>query len=379
MLLELSTLQVLAWITVGFTLIMYALTSGFDIGISILLPFIGKTDGERRLLINASGPTWDGNQVWLIIAGALIFAIWPSAFGGAFSAFYLALILVLWTMILRPTGFEYRSKRPEQRWRNNWDWGLFISGLVPALVFGVAFGNLLLGLPYGYDPITMRAQTPASFLQLFQPFTLLAGVISLLILLTHGAAYLTLRTRGVVKDRAQKVVIGCALLYILLFVIASLWAAFWLPGYQLQTAQAVASALATQISQSPGGWLANFNAYPWFWLAPALGLLGALLCIKSARRCAKGTLFASSLMIIGTILTAALAMFPFILPSSTNLNQSLTIWNASAPRHSLNLVLAIVGVMTPVIFVYTATVYAKHWKKGPLSLADIEKQTAQLY
>ena len=151
LLLDYPTLRVIWWALMGVLLIGFALTDGFDLGVAALLPFVGRTDAERRQVINTIGPTWEGNQVWFILGGGAIFAAWPMVYAVSFSGFYLAMFLVLSALILRPVGFKYRSKRPDPRWRAFWDWGLFVGGFVPALVFGVAVGNVLQGVPFRLD------------------------------------------------------------------------------------------------------------------------------------------------------------------------------------------------------------------------------------
>src|SRR5690606_27487608 len=143
-----ETLRIIWWLLLGILLIGFAAFDGFDLGVEILLPIIGKTDTERRIIINSIGPIWEGNQVWLIVAGASIFAAWPPLYAVSFSGFYMAMFLILLALILRPVGFKYRSKRDSKSWRTGWDWALFVGGFVPALIFGVAVGNVLLGVPF---------------------------------------------------------------------------------------------------------------------------------------------------------------------------------------------------------------------------------------
>ena len=141
-LLDYPTLRIVWWALLGVLLIGFALTDGWDLGVCVLLPFIGRSDVERRMMINSVGPTWEGNQVWFILGGGAIFAAWPFVYAASFSGFYLAMFLVLAALILRPVGFKYRSKKPDPAWRSRWDWALFVGGLVPALVFGVAVGKI---------------------------------------------------------------------------------------------------------------------------------------------------------------------------------------------------------------------------------------------
>ena len=178
------TLKIIWWLFVCVLLVGFALLDGFDLGVGTLLPFLARTDEQRRVLLNAIGPTWEGNQVWFITAGGAMFAAWPFVYATAFSGFYWAMLLVLFALFFRPVGFEYRSKVADPRWRNAWDWGLFVGGAVPALVFGVAFGNLLQGVPFELDGF-MRSTYTGSFWGLLNPFGLLAGVVSLSMLVMH--------------------------------------------------------------------------------------------------------------------------------------------------------------------------------------------------
>src|SRR5487761_2662828 len=193
MIFDYATLKVIWWLFVGVLLIGFSVTDGFDLGVGALLPFLGKNDEERRVIINSVGATWDGNQVWFITAGGALFAAWPLVYATAFSGFYIALILTLFALFFRPVGFDYRSKVADARWRSAWDWGLFAGGFVPALIFGVAFGNLLQGVPFSFDN-DLRVTSSGSFWQLLNPFGLLAGVVSLAMLVMHGAVYLQIRT-----------------------------------------------------------------------------------------------------------------------------------------------------------------------------------------
>ena len=168
MILDYESLKVIWWLFVGVLLVGFALTDGFDMGVGTLLPFVGRSDDERRVVINTIGPTWEGNQVWFITAGGAVFAAWPLVYAAAFSGFYVALILTLFALFLRPVGFDYRSKVSDPRWRSIWDWCLFVGGTVPAIVFGVAFGNLLQGVPFQYDD-TMRVAYTGGFFGLLVP------------------------------------------------------------------------------------------------------------------------------------------------------------------------------------------------------------------
>src|ERR1700677_2701772 len=198
---EYEILRLIWWALLGVLLIGFAVMDGFDLGTAALLPFVARTDIERRVMINTVGPVWEGNQVWFILGGGAIFAAWPILYAASFSGFYLAMFLVLATLILRPAGFKFRSKLEFVWWRRSWDWALFAGGVVPSLVFGVAFGNLFLGVPFGFDS-DLRFHPDISLLSLLNPFALLAGLVSLSMIVLHGATWLNLKTTGAVKARA---------------------------------------------------------------------------------------------------------------------------------------------------------------------------------
>ena len=192
---EYEIFRVIWWAILGVLLIGIAVMDGFDLGAAMLMPFIGKTDNERRVVINTVGPVWEGNQVWLILGGGAIFAAWPMLYAVSFSGFYFAILLLLLSLILRPVGFKYRSKLTNPSWRGFWDWALFVGGLVPALVYGVAFGNVLQGVPFTFDD-TLRMTYGGSLLALFNPFALLCGIISVTMLVMQRCRLHRLQNRS---------------------------------------------------------------------------------------------------------------------------------------------------------------------------------------
>jgi cytochrome d ubiquinol oxidase subunit II len=280
-----ESLKLIWWVLVGVLLIGFALTDGFDLGAAALMPFVGRTDNERRVVINTIAPHWDGNQVWLITAGGALFAAWPLVYAASFSGFYWAMLLVLFALFVRPVGFDYRSKLENTRWRQTWDWGLFVGGLVPSLVFGVAFGNLLLGVPFQFDA-DLRVTYYGSFWQLLNPFGLLAGVVSLSMLLLHGATWLMMRTEADVARRSRRAAQVTALVYLVAFIGAGAW--LWLGNIQGQVLQgaldtgAALNPLGKQVAAGNAGWMANYAQYPLTKLAPLLGILGAVLALAAA-------------------------------------------------------------------------------------------------
>ncbi len=252
-LLDYTTLRVIWWLLLGVLLSGYAVMGGFDLGVGALLPFVANNDAERRLVINTVGPVWEGNQVWLILGGGAIFAAFPPLYAVSFSGFYLAMFLILFALILRPVGFKFRGKLASARWRSNWDWALFVGGFIPALIMGVAVGNVLLGVPFHFDD-SMRTFYTGNLLGLLTPFALLAGLLSVAMLLAHGAAMLVLKTDGPVAARAARFGSSAALCALALFAAGGAWVALGLPGY------AVTSLLATDAATNPLGKTAALTA-----------------------------------------------------------------------------------------------------------------------
>lgn len=356
-----ETLRVIWWALMGVLLIGFALTDGYDLGVASLLPWVAKTDAERRMVINSVGPTWEGNQVWFILGGGAIFAAWPHVYAVSFSGFYLAMFVVLSALILRPVGFKYRSKRPDPAWRTRWDWALFVGGFVPALVFGVAVGNVLQGAPFRIDS-DLRSFYEGSFLDLFTPFTLLCGLLSVAMLVLHGAAWLAIKVeRGPVHDRARAVGSVAGIATIALFAVGYAFVAYGDVGYRITSVVDPAgpsNPLRTTAEQVAGGWLTNFALYPWMVAAPLMGFVGAVLAFVGIRRGAEVLAFAgSSSAAVGIIATVGCSMFPFILPSSIDAHSSLTVWNASSTHRTLGIMLFVTVVFLPIVLAYTAWAY----------------------
>jgi cytochrome d ubiquinol oxidase subunit II len=377
--LDYETLKLIWWLFIGVLLIGFVITDGFDLGVGTLLPFLGKTDDERRVIINTVGPHWDGNQVWLITAGGAIFAAWPLVYAAAFSGFYIAMLLVLFALFFRPVGFDYRSKLPDPRWRNAWDWGLFAGGAVPALIFGVAFGNLLLGVPFQHDEL-LRPTYTGSFFALLNPFALLAGVVSLSMLVMHGAIWLQMRTEDPVASRARKTVFISAMVMMISFAVAGLWLSFGIDGYRITYIPngEYANLLGKTVEHVPGAWLQNYATYPWMILAPVLGFAGAALTILLSRAHRPGLGFVtSSLSMAGVILTAGFSMFPFIMPSSSSPSSSLTVWDATSSHMTLNIMFWVTMFFLPIVLGYTIWSY---WHmRGRVTVQQIQENTHSAY
>jgi cytochrome d ubiquinol oxidase subunit II len=374
------TLKIIWWLLVGALLIGFAVMDGFDLGVGALLPFVAKTDDERRVLINSIGPTWEGNQVWFITGGGALFAAWPLVYATAFSGFYWALLLVLFALFFRPVGFEYRSKVADPRWRSAWDWGLFVGGAVPALVFGVAFGNLLQGVPFTFDDM-LRPFYSGSFFGLLNPFALLTGVVSLSMLVMHGAVYLQMRTEGEIAARARRAARIVGVVFIAAFVLAGIWQAYGIQGYRIVSMPdpgGVVVPLAKTVERSAGAWMATYAAHPWMWLAPALAVGGGLLALLLSAAGRGGAAFVfSAAALAGTILTAGFAMFPFVMPSSTFPNASLTVYDAVSSHRTLNLMFVAVVLFLPVVLLYTSWVYRV--LRGKVTEKRIREETHSAY
>ncbi|HCR67344.1 cytochrome d ubiquinol oxidase subunit II [Oceanicaulis sp. UBA2681] len=358
-------LRVIWWALLGVLLIGFAITDGFDLGVAGLLPFVARTDAERRLAINTVGPTWEGNQVWLILGGGAIFAAWPLVYAVSFSSFYLAMFVVLASLILRPVAFKYRSKREDPRWRSFWDWALFTGGFVPALIFGVAVGNVLVGAPFRMND-DMRIFWDGSFFGLLNPFSLLCGLLSVTMLFLHGAAWLSMKTEyGIVRDRARAYAPLFAFASIVLFALAGAWVAFGDIGYQVTNTVAAdgpSNPRLTETVREGGAWLSNYGRYPWMLIAPVLGFGGAALALFGLRSNSEALTFVGSkLSVVGIISTVGVSMFPFILPSSVDPNASLTVWNASSSHTTLFVMLIVTAVLLPIVLLYTAWAFKVMW------------------
>jgi cytochrome d ubiquinol oxidase subunit II len=376
---DFEILRVIWWGLLGVLLIGFALTDGFDLGVGALLPFVAETDVERRVAINTVGPVWEGNQVWFILGGGAIFAAWPPLYAVSFSGFYLAMFLILAALILRPVGFKYRSKREDERWRAAWDWGLFIGGFVPALVFGVAVGNVLQGVPFRLTDDLMPIYE-GSFFGLLNPFALLAGLVSLSMLVMHGAAWLVLKTEGIVASRARIFGGYAALATSATFALAGLWLAIGIDAYAFTEEvlkDGPSNPLLSEVTKG-GSWLAAYSARPWIMIAPILGFAGAALAWLGFRSGREGwTMLASKLAITGIISTVGLTMFPFILPSSIDPRSSLTVWDSSSSHLTLFVMLVSAVIFVPLILAYTAWVYKVLW--GKVTSEDVLEHSDSVY
>jgi cytochrome d ubiquinol oxidase subunit II len=320
-------LNTLWFVLVGVLFTGFFVLEGFDYGVGILLPFLGKTDAERRRIINTIGPVWDGNEVWILTAGGAIFAAFPHWYATLFSGFYLALFLMLAALIVRGVAFEFRSKDRHPAWRATWDWAIFFGSAIPALLWGVALANLLKG-----TPIDATKTFTGGFFDLLSPYTLLAGLATLSLFVTHGAIFLDLKSTEPIRARAvaaTKMVGPAATVLLLLFAVGTY---LWTDVY-------------ARLGVNPG-------------LVPLLAL-GALLSAGALiHRGRMGWAFTmTTLTIVFTVATLFVALFPRVMVSSLDPEWSLTIYNASSTPYTLRIMSIIAGIFVPVVLAYQAWTY----------------------
>ena len=378
--LDYVSLRLIWWLLLGVLLIGFAIMDGFDMGVAILLHRVARTNEERRVVINTIGPVWEGNQVWLILGGGAIFAAWPTLYAVSFSGFYFAMLAVLAALIIRPVGFKYRSKIDDTRWRSIWDVVLFIGGFVPALIFGVAIGNVLQGVPFHFDS-SLRDFYTGGFFALLNPFALMCGLLSVFMLSMHGGIYLAIKTEDKIQSRAVCYAIICGLVTIMLFALGGVWVMKGIEGFRI-VGQVVmdgpSNPLYKEVVQEPGLWFANFKQDPRFLVVPALGFLGAaaailLLFLKKFR----SAWVASAVSILGIIATVGVSMFPFILPSSSNPSMSLSVWDASSSQLTLFIMLIATLIFLPIILAYTSWVF--YVLRGKLTTRDVVENSDRMY
>jgi len=375
-----EVLKLIWWVLISVLLIGFVVTDGFDMGVGTLLPIIGKTDQERRIMINTIAPHWEGNQVWLILAAGAIFAAWPIVYATAFSGFYIAMMLTLFALFFRPVGFDYRSKIADPRWRTSWDWGIFAGSTIPPIIIGVAFGNLLQGVPFRLDEL-LRSTYEGSFFELLNPFALLVGVFTLALFVLQGATWLQMKTEDEMRAKARKVTLILAPIVIALFAIAGIWLAKGIDGYVLTSVidtNGPANPLLKTAELEVGAWLANYEKYPLMIIAPTVGLLFPLFSwVASKKNCSGFAFLSSSLTILGVLLTCAFSMFPFIMPSSIEPNSSLTIWDAVSSEFTLNIMTITAVIFVPLILLYTSWGYFKMF--GRIGKAFMSKHKHSAY
>jgi cytochrome d ubiquinol oxidase subunit II len=320
-------LNTLWFVLVGVLFTGFLVLEGFDYGVGVLLPFLAKSDEERRRVINTIGPVWDGNEVWILTGGGAIFAAFPHWYATLFSGFYLALFVILAALIVRGVAFEFRSKVPSPAWRSTWDRMIFVGSLLPAILWGTALANLLKGVP-----IDASKAYVGGFFDLLSPYTLVAGLASLAVFVTHGAIFLELKSTDPIRSRARTAIkrVGPVATVLLVLFVAGTY--LWTDVY-------------TRLGVNPG-------------LVPILALFSILAAGYLIHRDRMGWAFAStSLTIVFSVATLFVALFPRVMVSSLDPAWSLTIYNASSTPYTLRIMSVVAGIFVPVVLAYQAWTY----------------------
>lgn len=376
-----ATLKLIWWGLVLFMMVAFIVMDGFDLGIAMLLPVVSKDDADRRLVINSVGPVWEGNQVWLIAGAGALFAAWPLVYAAAFSALYIPMVVLLLGLFLRPVGFDYRSKLADPVWRRWWDRALVAGGLVPTLILSAAIGLVMEGLPFRFDE-GLRLHYGAFNFHWGWLLSVLATAISLLLL--HGASFLQAKVTGTPALRSRGLAILLAPLVTLCYLLAG-WHLVDLQGFQLTglgtqpfDPNAAISPLMKGVIPHAGGWLRNYFDYPLLWLVPIIGALAPLVSgIASWLERGRIALLASAIACATMLCSVAIALFPFVLPSSLDAVSSLTLWDSTSSYKTLAIMFGIVLVLLPVNLGYTGWVYRV--VRGKLDRARIKRDSHQLY
>lgn len=360
MIFEYGTLKLIWLFIIGSLMVGFALTGGYDLGVAALLTILGKEDKDRQIILKSIGPTWEGNQVWLITAAAGIFAAWPLAYAVSFSSFYLALLLILLALILRPPGLDYRDKLPSSVWRKTWDASLFLAGSIPTFLLGVAFGNLFSGLSFYFDD-NLQIYNSQSFLALLKPHTIFCGIASISLLLLHGALYLQLKTHEPISLRARKFSLYAGMFFILSFAIAWSLIVFTVDGYEITYIPNVNEAftpLVKEVLKKRGLWLNNYLLNPTGYVFPILSIMMVFISMFFAYCFRSGfALISNGLAIISVFITIWFTLYPFIVPSTIKPNHSLTIWDATSSYLTLTWMFWAVLIFLPLVLLYTTWVF----------------------
>ncbi len=325
-----ETLCLIWFALLGVLLIGYAILDGFDLGVGILHPFVPRSDADRRILMNSIGPLWDGNEVWLVTFGGAMFAMFPMAYATIFSAFYTAFMALLFALIFRAVSLEFRSKMHSRFWRRCWDGGFFLGSFGAALLFGVAVGNLMLGLP-----LDAQHEYTGSLLDQLNPYALLTGAMAVAALAMHGSIFLYLKTEGDLQERIHRYIWRTFGLFLIMFIITTGATLVYVP-----TA------------------VANFKTYPVLWVVPLLNVLAIANIPRAIYQGRPGYAFVSSCCTIAALAFLLLAgIFPNLVSAPNDPANSLTIYNAASSAKTLTIGLIIVALGMPCVATYTAIIY----------------------
>ncbi|NBC10521.1 MAG: cytochrome d ubiquinol oxidase subunit II [Planctomycetes bacterium] len=325
-----ETLCLLWFLLLGVLLIGYAILDGFDLGVGILHPFVPRSDHDRRVLMNSIGPLWDGNEVWLVTFGGAMFAMFPMAYATIFSAFYTAFMALLFALIFRAVSLEFRSKMHSAFWRRAWDGGFFIGSTLAALLFGVAVGNLMLGMP-----LDEQHEYTGSLADQLNPYALLTGAMTVALLAMHGSIFLYLKTEGELQERIHRTIWRTFGLFLVMFIITTGATLVYVPGA-----------------------VENFKAYPVLWVVPVLNVLAIANIPRAIYLGRPGYAFVSSSCTIAALAFLLLAgVFPDLVPASNDAAHSLNIYNAASSAKTLTIGLIIVALGMPCVLTYTVIIY----------------------
>ncbi len=314
---------------VGVLLTGYAILDGFDLGVGAL-HLLTRRDEHRRLLLNTIGPVWDGNEVWLVTGGGALFAAFPEVYATVFSGFYLAFMLLLFALIFRAVAIEFRSKLEARWWRRMWDVSFSLASIVSSLLFGVAFGNVIWGIP-----LNAEREFVGSFLGLLHPFALLVGVTTLALFLMHGAIYLTLKTEGALQDLVRGWINNTIIFFVICYGITTMATLLYIP----------------HMSQ-------HMQAHPTFSLVPLLTMLAIANIPREIHHGREFLAFLSSgATMVGLMALVAIGMFPYLVQSRPHPEWGLTIYNAASSPEALTVMLIIAVIGVPLVLAYTASIY----------------------
>ena len=374
MIFEYETLKLIWFVLIGVLLLGFAVTGGFDLGVAALIPSLGKNDAERRLLLESIGPTWEGNQVWFITAAGALFAAWPLLYATIFSSLYLPFLLLLLALILRPPGIDFRSKLKSPLWRRTWDYSLFISGFLPIFLFGIAMGNILMGISFYFDN-DLRSHPVGGFFSYIKIYTLICGLVSLCILLFHACLFIQSKTEGALSDKSRNSARSFALLFIISFSIAGYWTLNSIQGFEVVSSPSPGesfSPVLKKVITGQGLWAGNYQKYPLGYLIPAVSIGFVLLALLfSTLRRPFIALVSNAIAIAALLISIGFTLFPFILPSVSFPNHSLTIWDAVSSHLTLSWMFWATLLLLPIVLSYSSWAY---WvMRGKVTLDENEQ------
>ncbi|QJC29062.1 cytochrome d ubiquinol oxidase subunit II [Enterobacteriaceae endosymbiont of Plateumaris rustica] len=378
--LDYNTLCIIWWILIGILIIGFLITDGLDMGVGILLFIIGKNNIERRIMINSIAPHWDGNQVWLITVGGALFAAWPIVYATLFSSFYIAMIIMLLSLFLRPVGFEYRSKIKNYKWQNLCDILISIGSIIPPIIIGIAVGNLLNGIPFYIDKY-FRIHSSLHFLNLFNMFSIIISITSIIMFINQASTYLQLRIYDKYINYKTNIIIQISsIMLIIFFILSFINIIFYIKGYELHSLifNNITNLNKKEILHIYGSWFFNFQTHNYLLIIPLLCLiLPIFTIIYSLYKNRIMSFICSSLTIIFMVCTVGIIMFPFIIPSSIRPKDSLTMWNAVSSQLTLNIMLYAAIIFVPIVLSYTFWCYKKMF--FPITREEIKNNTNNYY